>query len=75
MMSYIGKCQGCQNVIAAVVDHPDYKKDTAKAVAEFIRDGLLVERVDLDTVKKLFNHCECKKDNQLPLFNPNPHKG
>lgn len=67
MMSYIGKCKGCKNIVGAVVDLPDHKKDTAKAVAEFINDGLEIEQVSVDYVRENFSYRECKTDKQVPI--------
>ena len=68
MMSYIGKCRGCNNVVGAVVDDPKYKKDTAKTVYEFIEDGLIIERATVEYVRANFKCCECQKDKQLAMF-------
>ena len=43
-MSYIGR-KACGCIVAAVVDMQDHKKETAKAVRQFISDGLTIERV------------------------------
>lgn len=67
MMSYIGKCKDCGNVVAAVVDEPGREKETAKDVAEFIKDGLLIERVSAEYVRKNFSYCECNKDKQIAI--------
>lgn len=37
----------CGCISGAVVDDPDYPADTARAVAEFVRDGSTIARVAL----------------------------
>ena len=53
--SYIGCRRDCGCIIAAVVDMGD--TDTAKDVAGFIRDGLVVERVTSQYVRDNMRHC------------------
>lgn len=49
---YIGRCTcGCGRMTLAVVDDPDYKKETAKAIAEAIRDGMAIERTTVGVVR------------------------
>lgn len=43
--AYIGR-KPCGCIVAAVVDSPERRKDTAQKVAGFIADGLTVERVN-----------------------------
>ena len=42
---YIGKWPDCGCVTAACVDDPAHKKDTAKFIADLIKDGRVVERI------------------------------
>lgn len=68
--SYIGRLP-CGCVVAVTVDYGD--KDTATDVAEFIKDGLTVERVTHDYVRENFvteDHCPhyAVKPKQQPLF-------
>ena len=42
-MSYIGRAE-CGCIVACCVDNPFHKKDTAKALSDFIKDGLTIER-------------------------------
>lgn len=61
---YIGR-KKCGCVVAAVVDMPGFEKETAKTVAEFIRDGLTIERialVDFDKILPLGCKCEPKQE-------------
>lgn len=70
-MSYIGRCKGCGRIVAAVLDNPDHAKSVAKDVASFIRDGLIVERVESQVVRDLFQSCACRRkpeSDQLSLF-------
>ena len=62
-MAYVGKCK-CGSIRAAVVDYGD--KDTAQAVAEFIRDGFVVDRLPC----KEFNFEPCQCGRQQKLFEP-----
>ncbi len=39
-------------VVCASVDQPDRAKDNAKLVAKWIRDGLAIERVPVEWVRK-----------------------
>jgi hypothetical protein len=58
---YFGvKACGCR--VAVVVDDPQYPKDTADTVAEFIRDGYTVERAVYhdETIGQMLKRCHCK---------------
>lgn len=70
--NYIGQCPQCKAYCVVVVDDPDDAKFTGKVVADMIKDGLTVTRVDNDFVRANFGHCDCKstkkaKSNQLGL--------
>lgn len=67
---YMGRCPGCNNVIALTLDMPEYRKDVARDVAEWIRDGLVVERSTAREGRKLFDSCTCGtgQTETLPLF-------
>lgn len=58
LMSYAGikKCGCC---VAAAVDNPEHKAETAKEVAKWIREGLTIERKTKQWVKENFTICEC----------------
>lgn len=56
--AYIGRDRECGCVVAATTDTAD--KQTAKDVAEFIRDGLIVERVTIAYVRE---HLGCEHRN------------
>ena len=47
---YIGRCV-CGGIVFACVDDPKHTDDTAKAVAECLRDGFPIERVELDVAR------------------------
>jgi hypothetical protein len=53
--------KSCGCMVAACVDESEYKKDTAKAVASWLRDGYRVERVDSDMVRATLRSCKCTK--------------
>ena len=68
---YIGQCPKCGAYCMAVVDDPEYAKDTAKAVSKMIQQGLTVTRVDSEFVRANFSGCTChkaKQSNQMRLF-------
>ena len=50
--AYIARCKcGCKAIVFAVVDKPEHAADTAKEVAECIRDGYEVERATVGFVR------------------------
>jgi hypothetical protein len=61
----VGRCPGCHSLVFACVDDPKWKKETAKDVAQAIKDGLEISRVDTETVRVEMKGCSC---------NPNPRK-
>ena len=69
--AYVGKCPGCGNVVAAALDYdtPGRKKEVANSVAEWIVDGLEIERVDGESVRVTFASCVCPRweQDELPL--------
>ena len=61
VMCYIGRTACCGNLVAVTVDTPASKKHTARDVAQWIRDGLTIERVSLETFRGLkMQRCTCK---------------
>ena len=66
--SYIATCRSCGEVYGATVDDPEYPKDTACIVAEWIKEGGIVERVESKEVRKRFSSCRC-------LIAPEPIQG
>jgi hypothetical protein len=63
--SYIGKCKKCGNYVAVVADEAGFEKETAKIVAEFIKDGLIIERVTHDFVRENFSPCKCSANKPI----------
>lgn len=59
VMAYQGR-KGCGCVVAVTVDLPEYKKDTAKELAKWIRQGLSVERVTCEVARQSFTICPHK---------------
>jgi len=68
--SYIGRCPGCQSIVAAVVaewpadwgtEPKGHRTEVAKDVAGFIKDGLLIEQVDSEVVRTQVWGCKCPK--------------
>ncbi len=39
-------------VVAATVDSPEFAEDNAKVLADWLRDGCLIERVPVEWVRK-----------------------
>ncbi len=67
-LAYIGR-KSCGCIVLAIVDVPEHKKDTAKELAKAIRDGLTIERVTVEFVRKNMFWCDCdkkRKDIELP---------
>ena len=58
--SYIGR-KHCGCLVAAMVDDPEHKKDIAKEIAKWIRDGLIIERVTTEYVRENFKYCSHKE--------------
>jgi hypothetical protein len=56
---YIGKWPDCGCVTAACVDDPNHKKDTAKFIANLIKDGRVVERISAENWHTV-TLCRCK---------------
>jgi len=57
---YIAKNKGCGCVTAACVDEPQYAKETAKDVAEWIKEGRIVEHITAETVRVQRCHHKAK---------------
>jgi len=58
------------------MDEPAYRKDNAKEVARWVRDGLTIERMDVDEVRVYLHSCTCPKkqkpgkQDELPMAAP-----
>lgn len=55
-MNYIAR-EKCGCITCACVDNPEHKRDVAKSIASWVRDGLTVERVSSDLIKGSFGRC------------------
>ena len=55
--SYIGR-KKCGCIVAAIVDNGENLGKVAKTVAEFITDGLTVERTTVGYVRAHWNTCK-----------------
>lgn len=67
---YIGKLS-CGCVVAACVDIPRCKKETAQDIASWVRDGMTVERVTGKQVR--LTGCEDKPGCALPKLRARTH--
>lgn len=47
---YVGVFEGKR--VAVMVDRPEYRKETAKQLAKWIRDGFIAQRETLDTFRE-----------------------
>jgi len=56
--AYAGR-KPCGCTVAVVVDDPDFPKDVAKDVSNFIKSGLTIERVPIETVWEQLRSCKC----------------
>lgn len=52
-MAYVALIVPCGCLVAASIDEPRHKRDTAKFVAAKIRDGFRVERVSVAAAKAM----------------------
>lgn len=65
--TYIAKVKECGCVVAACVDRPEYAKSTAKDVADWIKRGLVVERIQISESNPLsIGRCKHRSE-QLSL--------
>jgi len=62
--TYAGTCPECGVLCASRVDWGD-KKDIAAGVAEFIADGLTVERITMAELRGQFGSCKCGQQRLL----------
>jgi len=59
-MAYVAYCADCDGLIAATVDKPEYRRgkdETARFVADQIREGNRIERVTWQFVRENLNGC------------------
>jgi hypothetical protein len=71
VMAYISRCV-CGGITFACVDRPEYAKDTAKDIAQLIRDGRAVERVTLEVTRSGWcsNSKKCRAASQPAPVTP-----
>lgn len=63
---YVGfKACGC--AVAAAVDNPAHRKDTAKSIAAWVKDGLTVERRTVEWVRENLRPCKCEPQRNQEL--------
>lgn len=59
---YVAKDPNSPGFYAAVVDDPQHAKDTAKAVAEYIKEGAVISRVTVEDARAgLDEYLDAKK--------------
>ena len=56
--AYVGR-KACGCMVAATLDDPTWPKRMATDVADFIKDGLTIERVSIETVRDQLRSCKC----------------
>ena len=59
-MAYIARCSKCNGMVAAMMDDPNHKQDTAKEVAKCLRAGYVIGRVTNKAVRE-HRWCNCNK--------------
>ena len=57
---YIGR-KACGCYVAAAVDRPEYAKETAKNLADWVKVGMTVERHPIAFVRENVMGCDCAK--------------
>jgi len=63
-MSYLG-VKRCGCAVAVVFDNPEHAKDVRETVAEFMQDGLTIERVSRDVaVDRLSRDCSHREESR-----------
>jgi hypothetical protein len=59
---YVGRAGCCGNLVAVTVDKESLKPYTAREVASWIRQGMVIERVSLETFRGLkMQRCTCRE--------------
>ena len=64
-MCYVGRC-ACGAIRAATVDDPGSKRLVAQDVAEFIRGGLTIDRIEIPKGGLILGKCTCLKADPIP---------
>jgi hypothetical protein len=69
--SYAATCRECGNMYAVIVDAPELRQRIARCLAEWAKEGAIIEHVLSDTVREQFAPCTCGNPSaeqpQLPL--------
>ncbi len=60
-MNYIAKCKGCGRVVG-VISGECSKKEQAKEVGAWIRDGLSIDQLSTEKVREADWVCQCRKE-------------
>jgi hypothetical protein len=60
--AYVGTT-ACGCVVAGCVDVPGRERDTARTVAEYVRDGCTVERVPIGDARTRLQECHHEPSN------------
>ena len=60
-MGYAGRCTQCGHICAAVIARPDKPQRTADNVAEFIKEGLLIELLPIEKIRAELHECTCEE--------------
>ncbi len=64
-LTWVAYCAECGGWYAASVDDPRFKKDTAKEVARWIKEGARVEKITCQAFRdQAESMCECRKKNK-----------
>lgn len=64
---YIG-VKPCGCAVAAIVDRPEYKADVAKALRNWIKHDLTIERVTVEAARERLKQCPHKPAPEPTLF-------
>ena len=64
---YIGRCPKCNSPCAATVDDPKYTTHVRRDVAQFMKEGLVIERQTVKWVRENFESCTCEKKTKKKL--------
>ena len=55
---YVG-IMPCGCYVAVVMDRPEYRKETAKTIAQYIQNGYRIEPAILEEVRHKLGKCKC----------------
>ena len=59
IICYIGM-KPCGCAVTATVDKPEWKKETAESLAEWVKDGLTIERRTVEEARAILRRCRHK---------------